>query len=109
MVMFGSLLHQAEKLLEYGILPIRIVEGYEMASRIVFDYLEHISQKNLIRKNSVVYGGGSAQISCSIAVKTAADQQPGVDQGSGIITDKQNEDQYTSGKQFSWFMQAGKP
>uniref|UniRef100_A0A0E0IWQ5 Uncharacterized protein n=1 Tax=Oryza nivara TaxID=4536 RepID=A0A0E0IWQ5_ORYNI len=29
--------------------------------------------------------------------------------GSGIITDKQNEDQYTSGKQFSWFMQAGKP
>jgi hypothetical protein len=26
-------------------------------------------------------------------------------QGSGIITDKQNEDQYTSGKQFSWFMQ----
>uniref|UniRef100_A0A0E0MAY7 Uncharacterized protein n=1 Tax=Oryza punctata TaxID=4537 RepID=A0A0E0MAY7_ORYPU len=26
-------------------------------------------------------------------------------EGSGIITDKQNEDQYTSGKQFSWFMQ----
>uniref|UniRef100_A0A0E0R2P9 Uncharacterized protein n=1 Tax=Oryza rufipogon TaxID=4529 RepID=A0A0E0R2P9_ORYRU len=25
--------------------------------------------------------------------------------GSSIITDKQNEDQYTSGKQFSWFMQ----
>jgi T-complex protein 1 subunit epsilon len=44
-VMFGSLLDQAEKLLEYGILPIRISEGYEMASRIVFDYLEHISQK----------------------------------------------------------------
>uniref|UniRef100_A0A0E0MAY6 Uncharacterized protein n=1 Tax=Oryza punctata TaxID=4537 RepID=A0A0E0MAY6_ORYPU len=28
-----------------------------------------------------------------------------IDNGSGIITDKQNEDQYTSGKQFSWFMQ----
>ncbi|OAY73387.1 T-complex protein 1 subunit epsilon [Ananas comosus] len=44
-VMAGALLEQAEKLLEHGIHPIRIAEGYEMASRIAFDHLERISQK----------------------------------------------------------------
>ncbi|GJN07068.1 hypothetical protein PR202_ga24859 [Eleusine coracana subsp. coracana] len=44
-VMAGSLLEQAEKLLERGIHPIRIAEGYEMASRIAVDHLEHISTK----------------------------------------------------------------
>ncbi|KAG8094527.1 hypothetical protein GUJ93_ZPchr0012g22003 [Zizania palustris] len=44
-VMAGALLEQAEKLLERGIHPIRIAEGYELASRIAFDHLEHISQK----------------------------------------------------------------
>ena len=36
--------------------------------------------RNLIRNNSIVYGGGSAEISCSIAVETAADKYPGVEQ-----------------------------
>jgi T-complex protein 1 subunit epsilon len=44
-VMAGALLEQAEKLLERGIHPIRVAEGYEMASRIAFDHLERISQK----------------------------------------------------------------
>jgi T-complex protein 1 subunit epsilon len=44
-VMAGALLEQAEKLLERGIHPIRVAEGYEMASRIAFEHLEHISQK----------------------------------------------------------------
>lgn len=44
-VMAGALLEQAEKLLERGIHPIRVAEGYEMASRIAVDHLEHISQK----------------------------------------------------------------
>ena len=44
-VMAGALLEQAERLLERGIHPIRIAEGYEMASRIAFEHLEHISQK----------------------------------------------------------------
>lgn len=44
-VMAGALLEQAEKLLERGIHPIRIAEGYEMASRIAVDHLEHISEK----------------------------------------------------------------
>lgn len=36
--------------------------------------------RNLIRNNSIVYGGGSAEISCSIAVESAADKYPGVEQ-----------------------------
>ena len=44
-VMAGALLEQAEKLLERGIHPIRVAEGYEIASRIAFDHLERISQK----------------------------------------------------------------
>lgn len=44
-VIAGALLEQAEKLLERGIHPIRIAEGYEMASRIAVEHLEQISQK----------------------------------------------------------------
>ena len=44
-VMAGALLEQAEKLLERGIHPIRVAEGYEMASRIAFELLECISHK----------------------------------------------------------------
>lgn len=44
-VMAGSLLEQAEKLLERGIHPIRIAEGYEMASRMAVEHLERIAQK----------------------------------------------------------------
>lgn len=36
--------------------------------------------RNLIRDNRVVYGGGSAEISCSIAVSESADRTAGVDQ-----------------------------
>lgn len=36
--------------------------------------------RNLIRNNSIVYGGGSAEISCSIAVEADADRYPGVEQ-----------------------------
>ncbi|MFQ6640616.1 hypothetical protein Gotur_016918 [Gossypium turneri] len=44
-VMAGALLEQAERLLERGIHPIRIAEGYEMASRIAVEHLERIAQK----------------------------------------------------------------
>ncbi|MBA0772807.1 hypothetical protein Gotri_008127 [Gossypium trilobum] len=43
-VMAGALLEQAERLLERGIHPIRIAEGYEMASRIAVEHLDHIAQ-----------------------------------------------------------------
>ena len=36
--------------------------------------------RNLIRDNSIVYGGGAAEIACSIAVEAAADKVPGVEQ-----------------------------
>lgn len=35
---------------------------------------------NLIHNNSIVYGGGSAEISCSIAVEAAADRYAGAEQ-----------------------------
>ncbi|KAE8685147.1 hypothetical protein F3Y22_tig00111100pilonHSYRG00107 [Hibiscus syriacus] len=36
--------------------------------------------RNLILNNSIVYGGGSAEVSCSIAVEAAADKHLGVEQ-----------------------------
>lgn len=36
--------------------------------------------RNLIRDNRIVYGGGAAEIACSIAVSNAADKVTGIDQ-----------------------------
>ena len=36
--------------------------------------------RNLVRSNKVVYGGGSAELACGIAVEEAADKIPGVEQ-----------------------------
>lgn len=36
--------------------------------------------RNLIRDSRVVYGGGAAELSCSLAVSAAADRQKGIDQ-----------------------------
>ncbi|KAF9622897.1 hypothetical protein IFM89_035130 [Coptis chinensis] len=44
-VMAGPLLEQAERLLERGVHPIRVAEGYAMASRISVEHLENIAQK----------------------------------------------------------------
>lgn len=44
-VLAGALLEQAERLLERGIHPIRIAEGYETASRISVEHLERIANK----------------------------------------------------------------
>lgn len=41
--------------------------------------------RNLIRNNSIVYGGGSAEISSSIAVEAAADKYPGVEQVCSFV------------------------
>lgn len=42
-VLAGALLEQAEKLLDRGIHPIRIADGYEMAAKIAVDTLDGIS------------------------------------------------------------------
>jgi T-complex protein 1 subunit epsilon len=36
--------------------------------------------RNLVRDNRVVYGGGAAEIACSLAVEDAAGQTPGLEQ-----------------------------
>lgn len=36
--------------------------------------------RNLIRDKAIVYGGGAAEIACSLAVGAAADNIPGVEQ-----------------------------
>lgn len=41
----GALLEQAEELLDRGIHPIRIAEGYEIASKIAAEHLNHIALK----------------------------------------------------------------
>ncbi|KAL5545197.1 hypothetical protein UlMin_008981 [Ulmus minor] len=44
-VLASALLEQAERLLEHGIHPIRVAEGYETTSRIAVEHLERISHK----------------------------------------------------------------
>lgn len=36
--------------------------------------------RNLIRDNRIVYGGGSCEIACGLAISAAADQEVGVEQ-----------------------------
>ena len=40
----GALLEQAEQLLDRGIHPIRVADGYEIAARIALDRLDVISE-----------------------------------------------------------------
>ena len=42
-VLAGALLEQAEKLLDRGIHPIRIADGYEIAAKAAVDTLDKIS------------------------------------------------------------------
>ncbi|KAG9155472.1 hypothetical protein Leryth_009910 [Lithospermum erythrorhizon] len=51
--MAGSLVEQAEKLLERGIHPIRIAQGYEMASRIAVEHLDKIAHNFDFAQNHV--------------------------------------------------------
>jgi len=47
-VLAGALLEMAEKLLDRGIHPIRITDGYEMAAKVAVEHLETISEKYVI-------------------------------------------------------------
>jgi hypothetical protein len=46
--------------------------------------------RNLIRNNSIVYGCGSVEIACSIAVEAAADRYPKVEQSMHTINTQFN-------------------
>jgi len=52
-VLAGALLEQAEKLLERGIHPIRVADGYENAARIAVSHLDKIADDFPIDKNNV--------------------------------------------------------
>ena len=54
LVLAGALLEQAEQLLDRGIHPIRIAEGYEIASKIAVDVLDRISETFPISKSSTL-------------------------------------------------------
>ncbi|KAK3106362.1 hypothetical protein FSP39_018490 [Pinctada imbricata] len=47
-VLAGALLEQAEKLLDRGIHPIRIADGYEMAAKVACEHLGNISEKFVV-------------------------------------------------------------
>jgi len=51
-VLAGALLEQAEKLLDRGIHPIRIADGYEMAAKIAVDILDSIGDKYEVDLNN---------------------------------------------------------
>lgn len=50
LVLAGALLEQAETLLDRGIHPIRIADGYEIAAKLVTDNLESISDTVAVDK-----------------------------------------------------------
>ena len=50
-VLAGALLEQAEQLLDRGIHPIRIADGYELAAQIALEELDRISESFPINKD----------------------------------------------------------
>ena len=51
-VLAGALLEQAEQLLDWGIHPIRIADGYELAARIANEHLDKICDSFPIDKSN---------------------------------------------------------
>lgn len=52
-VLAGALLDQAEQLLDRGIHPIRIADGYEMAARVAVDELDRIAEQFPVDANNL--------------------------------------------------------
>ncbi|KAL5508887.1 hypothetical protein EMCRGX_G004149 [Ephydatia muelleri] len=52
-VLAGALLEQAEELLDRGIHPIRIADGFEMAAKVALDHLEKIAESFPVDRNNV--------------------------------------------------------
>lgn len=52
-VLAGALLEQAEVLLERGIHPIRVAEGYEMASKLAVEHLTQIGHRFVFSPDNI--------------------------------------------------------
>uniref|UniRef100_A0AAY4AH29 T-complex protein 1 subunit epsilon n=1 Tax=Denticeps clupeoides TaxID=299321 RepID=A0AAY4AH29_9TELE len=52
-VLAGALLEQAEQLLDRGIHPIRVADGYDQAARIAIEQLDKISDSFLVDPNNI--------------------------------------------------------
>jgi T-complex protein 1 subunit epsilon len=61
-----------------SVITTRVVQILEEAKRSLHDAL--CVTRNLIRDNRVVYGGGSPEIACSLAVSEAADKVASLEQ-----------------------------
>jgi T-complex protein 1 subunit epsilon len=61
-----------------GSLIVRLIQIVDEAKRALHDAI--CAVRNLIKDNRVVYGGGAADISSSIAVQKAADEIPSIEQ-----------------------------
>ena len=78
-VLCGALLEQAEALLDKGIHPIRIADGFELAAQCACEHLEKIAEtikidpknpENLIKTAMTTLGNFISYISCVIRVNS---------------------------------------
>jgi len=51
LVLAGALLEEVERLIEKGIHPIRIADGFELAAHFCIKHLETISEEITVEKN----------------------------------------------------------
>lgn len=61
-----------------GLSELTILQIIDEAKRSLHDALCVV--RNLVRDNRIVYGGGAAEIACSLAVEDAASKTPGLEQ-----------------------------
>ena len=63
---------RGSKILDFKTFPFTLMQIVEEAKRSIHDALCVI--RNLVRDQRIVYGGGAAEIACSLAVSAAADK-----------------------------------
>ena len=78
-VVVAAVVVVADQLLSLSLMLLMVQQMIvEEAKRSLHDAMCVV--RNLIKDNRIVYGGGSAEISCSVAVSAMADEIKGVEQ-----------------------------